>query len=128
MDESPFTTTPEIAPGGSSVHPARLVVFAVMSAGFLLWVAFGQVEARVWVSGQLSMIDRRISAMWQYFGNNLPDLPFSTGITFLYWFSILFLVIGTIAGLWLFLGTSDDVPGEDSLGVVQAAHTQHESE
>src|SRR5690554_4501418 len=108
MEESPANRIPETTSSNSAVHPARFVVFAVMSAGFLAWVLFGQVEARVWVSGQLTLLDRRIASMWQYLGNNLPNLPASGGITMAYWLSISFIVLGTVAGLWLFLGTSDE--------------------
>ena len=124
MADSKRTETDESAP----VNPVRQVVFTIMSAGFLLWVAFGQVEARVWVSGRLTMLDRRIASMWQYLGNNLPDLPASAVLSMIYWLSISFFVIGTVAGLWLFLGTSDENPNGDSLEEVHGAHLQHEAE
>ena len=112
----------------ASVPPARLVVFAVLAVGFFVWVVFGQVEARVWTTGQLTLLDRPISGMWQYLGNNLPDLPMPALFSMIYWLSISFIVIGTIAGLWLFLGTPDEDPGEQPLDVVHAAHLQHDSE
>lgn len=113
---------------GQSVHPARLVVFAVLSVGFLIWVGFGQVEARVWVSGRLTMLDRRISSMWQYLGQNLPELPVAGAMTFVYWLSLLVIVLGTVAGLWLFLGTSDSVQDEDATAALQSSATQHDVE
>lgn len=124
MEESPTTPTPDT----TILPPARLIVFAVLSAGFLAWVAYGQIEARVWVSGRLTMLDRRISDMWRYLGNNLPDLPLPGFFSMVYWISISFLVVGTIAGLWLFLGTSDDDPNPESLEVIHAAHLSHEAE
>lgn len=111
-----------------SVHPVRLVVFAVMSVGFLVWVAFGQVEARVWVSGQLTMLDRRIFSMWHYLGSNLPALPAPGIVSMAFWLSVSFIAVGTIAGLWLFLGTPDDDPNDEPLEVVHAAHLQHDTE
>lgn len=128
MDESQTTHTPETASEGSVVNPVRYVVFAVMSVGFLVWIGFGQLEARVWVSGQLSMLDRRIASMWQYQGNNLPEMPASGLISMVYWFALAVFVIGTVAGLWLFLGTPDDEPHPEPLEHVHAAHLQHESE
>lgn len=128
MEESPTRPTPESNPDHQPVHPARLVVFAVMSVGFLVWVLFGQVEARVWVSGKLTLLDRRISSMWHYLGNNLPDLPAAGVFSMAFWLSISFVVIGTVAGLWLFLGTPDDNPNDESLDVVHAAHLQHDTE
>jgi hypothetical protein len=128
MDE-PTTIQRQVDPSDArSVHPVRLVVFAVMSAGFLLWVAFGYVEARVWVSGRLTMLDRRISSMWQYLGNNLPALPAPGLFSMVFWLSISFVVIGTVAGLWLFLGTPDGDTDDHAVDVIHAAHLQHESE
>lgn len=128
MDESQTIQPAETAPENGLVNPVRLVVFAVMSVGFLAWVGFGQLEARVWVSGQLTMLDRRISSMWQYLGSNLPDLPASGLISMIYWFSIAVIVVCTIAGFWLFLGTPDDEPQPEPLEHFHAAHLQHESE
>lgn len=128
MDESRTSQTPDITPDHRLVIPIRLVVFAVMSVGFLLWVGFGQLEARVWVSGQLTMLDRRISSMWQYLGANLPELPASGLISTGFWVSIAVMVVGTIAGFWLFLGTPDEEPQPEPLEHVHAAHLQHESE
>lgn len=93
-----------------------------------MWVIFGQVEARVWVSGQLTLINRRIASMWQYLGNNLPDLPMPAAFSAVYWLSISFVVIGTIAGLWLFLGTADEDPESQPLEVIHAAHLPHDAE
>lgn len=128
MQESTATQHPTSVEESPSVHPVRLVVFAIMSAGFLLWVALGYLEARVWVSGRLTMLDRRVSEMWQYLGNNLPDLPAAGFFSMAFWLSISFVVIGTVAGLWLFLGTPDRDPNDHSLEEVHAAHLQHDSE
>lgn len=112
---------------GTQVHPARLVLFTVLSAGFLLWIGFGEIQARVWVEGQLNLLDRRISAMWRYFGNNLPDLPASGLISAIFWLSIAFIVVGTVAGLWLILGTPDNDPHDESWEVFHAAHLTDET-
>lgn len=104
------------------VHPARLVLFVVLSVGFLIWVGFGQIQARVWVEGQLNLLDRRISGMWSYFGSNLPDLPAPGMISAMFWLSIALILVGTIAGLWLILGTPDDDPHDESWDVIHAAH------
>lgn len=128
MEDENATQTPEQTPDAQRVHPARLVVFAVMSVGFLAWVLFGSVEARVWVAGRLTFVDRRISDMWQYFGANLPSLPAPGLVSIVFWLSISFIIVGTIAGLWLFLGTPDDDPHRESLESIHSAHLKHESE
>lgn len=128
MVEPPASHTEETFRKPSIVHPARLVVFAVMSVGFLVWIAFGQIEARVWVSGQLTLLDRRISAMWSYLGQNLPNLPAPGLVSFAYWVSIMTIILGTIAGLWLFLGTPDSDIESESIDVIQADHIHHDAQ
>lgn len=128
MDESITTQPAESSPADGPVNPVRLIVFAVMSVGFILWVGLGQLEARVWVSGQLTLLNRRIATMWQYLGNNLPELPASGLISIIYWFSIAIFVLGSVAGLWLFLGTPDDDPQSEPVEHIHAAHLPHEAE
>lgn len=111
-----------------SSTPIRYVVFAVLTAGFLLWIVFGQVVARVWVAGRLSFVDRRIASMWQYLGQNLPSLPASGVFTVLYWVSVAIIVFGTVAGLWLILGTPDKDPTGESVEAIHAAHLIYESD
>lgn len=130
MDGSTANLTTNDQPHDSAapVHPVRLIVFALLSVGFVGWVAFGQIEARVWVSGKLTLLDRRIATMWQYLGNNLPALPAPALMEMIYWLSISFVVIGTVAGLWLFLGTPDASPDDESLESIHAAHLQHDTD
>ncbi len=111
----------------AQAHPARLVLFTVLSVGFLLWVGFGEIQARVWIEGQLNLLDRRIAGMWTYFGRNLPELPAAGLISVLFWLSISFIVVGTIAGLWLILGTPDDDPHDESWEAIHAAHLTDET-
>ena len=127
MSDFDATSETDSIPVATQIDPVRRVVFAVMSVAFLVWVAFGQVEARVWVAGRLTLLDRDIAGMWQYLGNNLPDLPAPMLISMLYWLSISFLVVGTVAGLWLFLGTPDDEPHDETWESIHAAHLHHES-
>lgn len=127
MDETAHTTEHTEEPHTPFVDPIRMVVFAAMSAGFLTWLVLGQIEARVWVAGRLTLLDRRVASMWRYLGNNLPDLPAPALISMLFWLSISFVVIGTIAGLWLFLGTPDDQPHDETWESIHAAHLHHDS-
>lgn len=127
MDDATTTAESITTDEQPYVNPVRKVVFAVLSLGFVLWVVLGTVEARVWVSGKLTLLDRRISTMWQYLGNNLPDLPASGLISMLYWLSISFIVVGTVVGLWLFLCTPDDQPHDETWEQIHSAHLDHES-
>ena len=127
MIEPAITTEPDTALSAPAVDPIRGIVFALLSIAFLVWVAFGQVEARVWVAGKLTILDRPIAGMWRYLGTNLPNLPATGLISMLFWLSISFVVIGTIAGLWLFLCTPDDEPHDETWESIHAAHLHHES-
>lgn len=127
MDDATTTAESITTDEQPYVNPVRKVVFAVLSLGFVLWVVLGTVEARVWVSGKLTLLDRRISTMWQYLGNNLPDLPASGLISMLYWLSISFIVVGTVVGLWLFLCTPDDQPHDETWEQIHSAHLDHET-
>ncbi len=99
--------------------PSRipLVVFGVTALAFLVYLAFGTIEARIWRYGRLYFEDRTIRHVWAYFGDRLPEMPGQPVIQALYWISLAVIVIGTVAGLWLFL-----VPDEDD-AVDNAAHS-----
>lgn len=95
-----------------------LIVFAISSIAFLAYIAFGTIEARIWRFGRLNFEDRTIRHVWSYFGDRLPELPGQAVISGLYWMALAVMVIGTVAGLWLFLGTPDEDPAHD-------VHTPH---
>lgn len=91
-----------------------LIVFFVVSAGFLIFLAIGTVEARIWRFGRLNFEDRSVRHVWSYLGDHLPDMPGQPVISALYWISVVVMVVGTILGLWLFLGTPDEDPASDA--------------
>jgi hypothetical protein len=127
MDDSSHVVESVAEEPAASVSPVRMVVFAVLSAGFVIWLSLGQLEARVWVSGRLTFLDRRIASMWQYLGNNLPDMPAPVLISMLFWLSISFVVVGTIAGLWLILCTPEQDIHDETWESIHAAHLHHDS-
>lgn len=87
-----------------------LLVFGIASLGFLVWLAFGSVEARIWRFNRLYFEDRTIREVWVYFSDRLPEMPGQPIITALLWISLVVMVIGTVVGLWLFLGSHDEDP------------------
>ncbi len=127
MDDSTRITDPMEMTPSATVSPVRMVVFAVLSVGFVIWLALGKVEARVWGAGQLSFLDRRIASMWQYLGNNLPAMPASGLVSMVFWLSISFVVVGTIAGLWLILCTPEQEIYDETWESIHAAHLHHDS-
>lgn len=84
------------------------VVWLVASAGFLAYLAIGSVEARIWSYGRLYFQDRRISHVWSYFGDHLPDLPAEPLTAVLYYLSLVVMVLGTVLGLWYFLADAGE--------------------
>jgi hypothetical protein len=95
-----------------SVDPQRsgtaLAAWLVVSAGFLAYLAFGSVEARIWNFGRLLFQDREITHVWAYFGNRLPELPASAVTPVLYYLSLFVMVAGTLLGLWYFILDRED--------------------
>jgi hypothetical protein len=114
VDPVPDTPQSQIADGDkrNRINLPR-IVFAVSSVAFLAYVAFGTVEARIWRFNRLNFEDRSIPHVWAYFGDRLPDLPAAGLISALYWISLAVMVIGTVAGLWFFLGTDDEDPSRE---------------
>jgi hypothetical protein len=90
------------------------LVFVIASIGFLAFLAIGSVEARIWRFGRLYFEDRTVREVWAYFGDRLPDMPGQPVFTALYWISIAVIVLATLVGLWLFLGTGDDDPATEA--------------
>lgn len=98
--------------GDEGVNVGR-IVFAVSSVAFLAYLAFGTIEARIWRFGRLYFEDRDITHVWSYFGDRLPEMPGQGLIEALYWIGLAVTVIGTVLGLWLFLGTDDEDPAHE---------------
>jgi hypothetical protein len=103
-----------------------LIVFAVTSVVFLVYIAFGSIEARIWRFGRLNFEDRSIRHVWSYFGDRLPELPGQSLVSGLYWMGLAVMVIGTVAGLWLFLGTPDEDPSSEAHASAPEYPASHE--
>lgn len=110
---------------GSDDRRIPLLVFAVVSLGFVLYLALGSVEARIWRFGRLNFEDRTVRHVWSYFGDHLPEMPGQPVITALYWISLAVMIVGTILGLWLFLGTPDEDPASEAIIGTPEQQTPH---
>lgn len=91
------------------------LMFGVTSLAFLVYLAFGSVEVRIWRYGRLYFEDRTIRHVWAYFGDRLPDMPGQPVIQALYWLSLTVIVVGAVAGLWLFLEPDQDDVIDDAV-------------
>ena len=111
--------------GSGSGPNIPLITFAIASVAFLAYIAFGTIEARIWRFGRLNFLDRSIRHVWSYFGDRLPELPGQALITGLYWLGLALMVIGTVAGLWLFLGTPDEDPAGESHAITPEHPSPH---
>lgn len=119
---APHSHEPDQHEDSSVGHLPRIiwisrVAWLVVSAGFLAYLAFGSVEARIWSYGRLYFQDRRIAHVWAYFGDYLPDLPADPLTAILYYVSLAVMVLGTILGLWYFLS---DAGGQDAIDMTSA--------
>lgn len=103
--------TPEGEEGNGRLFPVML--FGIVSLGFLMYLAIGSVEARIWRFGRIYFEDRSVREVWAHMGENLPNMPAQPVFTALFWVSVAALVVSTIFGLWLFLGTDDEEPVRD---------------
>lgn len=103
-----------------------ILVFAIAAIGFLAYLLIGSVEARIWRFGRLYFEDRDVREVWSYFGGHLPQLPGQPVITALYWIALAVMVLGTVAGLWLFLGTEDEEPSAVPHGHDASPSTSHD--
>lgn len=97
------------------------LVFGIAAIGFLVFLAIGSVEARIWRFGRLYFEDRTVREVWGYLGDRLPSMPGQPVFTVLYWISVAVMVIGAVIGLWLFLGTEDEDPAADSVPVTSGS-------
>lgn len=93
--------------------PFSRLLFGIAALAFLVYLAIGSIEVRIWRFGRIYFEDRSVREVWAYFGDRLPDMPGQPVISALYWISLAVMVIGSIAGLWLFLGSEDDEPSHD---------------
>lgn len=124
-------TAPDSESMGGPSHASRVrfIVWLVASVGFLSYLAFGSVEARMWNFGRLFFQDRSIVHVWAYFGDRLPDMPASPLIPVLYYLSLGVMVLGTVWGLWYFLMSQEDSDTSQSHTKVNSpvppAPTQH---
>lgn len=118
-EESRIAESPPVDENGT-VNLA-LIVFAISALAFVVYLAFGTIQARIWRFGRLNFEDRTIRHVWSYFGDRLPELPGQAVISTLYWLALAVMVIGTVIGLWLFLATPDDDPAHDA----SAASVEH---
>lgn len=111
-DPASQVTDAQDGENGDRLSFSRLL-FGIAALAFLAYLAIGSIEARIWRFGRIYFEDRSVREVWAYFGDRLPDMPGQPVISALYWISLAVMVVGSIVGLWLFLGSEDDDPSHD---------------
>lgn len=111
-DPASQVTDAQDGENGNRLSFSRLL-FGIAALAFLVYLAIGSIEARIWRFGRIYFEDRSVREVWAYFGDRLPDMPGQPVISALYWISLAVMVVGSIVGLWLFLGSEDDDPSHD---------------
>lgn len=125
VQEGPADQSDDLHDEGADQRQLPLLLFGLTTIGFLVYLAIGSIETRIWRFGRLNFEDRTIREVWAYFGDRLPEMPGQPVITALYWMSVAIMVIGTVVGLWLFLGTDDESPSSASSSVDRETTSTH---
>ena len=99
--------------------PWGRVVWGIVALGFVGYLVFGTVSARIWRFNRLYFEDRRILEIWRYEVNNLPDVPTQGALTLLYYGSVVVLIGGVVLGLWYLL---DETGFRDSTHTAPSDH------
>ncbi len=83
-----------------------LVAWALLSLGFLAFITFGSVDARIWRFNNLQIESRSVLRIWTLQAESLPRVAQQWMLTSLFYACILAVVVGTITGIWLLLDSA----------------------
>lgn len=103
----------------------RIALWLLVSVIFVGYLLMAPIEIRLWQSGQLTFVDRDITHVWAYFGDRLPEMPFPTLTSILFWGSVGVMILTTLIGLWYFL-VADDDDSRDDVPAGASVATQHD--
>jgi len=85
-----------------------LVVWAGLSVAFLLYLAFGTVDARIWRFNQLHVESRSIRRIWQVQAGSLDEISSDWLLQALFYGSLLVFVACVILGMKYLLAAAPD--------------------
>lgn len=88
--------------------PVRTAVWLALSLGFVAYLAFGSVEARIWRFGQLQIESKSILQTWIVAGRNLPEVSSQWLLQALFYGAALVFIGCVILGMRLLLLEAND--------------------
>lgn len=94
-----------------------LIAWAVISIGFLAFIGFGSVDARIWRFRNLRIEPRSVLRVWTLQAETLPRVSHQWLMTTLFYGCIIVIVASTLVGIWFLLdsaGTGLAKPAPDS--------------
>ncbi len=80
-----------------------LIAWTVLSIGFLGFIAFGSVDARIWRFSNLQIESRSVLRIWTLQAETLPRVAQQWMLTSLFYACILMVIACTVIGIWLLL-------------------------
>ncbi len=117
-EESSNDSSRSSPPAKRKVRSDGLIVWALISLGFLTFIAFGSVDARIWRFGNLRIESRSVLRVWTLQAENLPTVSQQWLLTALFYACIIAFVACALIGVWFLLdsagtGLSRTVPPTD---------------
>lgn len=103
----------EAAPARPKARTDGLIAWAALSLGFLAFIAFGSVDARIWRFSNLQIESRSVLRIWTLQAETLPRVAQQWMLTSLFYGCILLVIACTVIGIWLLL---------DSAGTGRTSH------
>lgn len=109
--ETRETTSGQSAADASPPVQARarsdgLIAWAVISLGFLAYLAFGSIDARIWRFGNLRVEPRSVLRVWTLQAETLPTVSQQWLLTSLFYASVITVVACAVIGIWLLLDSA----------------------
>ncbi len=83
-----------------------LVAWAALSLGFLAFIAFGSVDARIWRFNNLQIESRSVLRIWTLQAESLPRVAQQWMLTSLFYACILTVLVCTVLGIWFLLDSA----------------------
>lgn len=102
---SPQSDTPIRDEPESGNHRLRLIVFGVLAAFWLGFLAVGQVRARFWIRNEFQIEWKPVVGIWRV---ALGELPGGVAIQSLVLVSVLVVIVGVLWCLYLLLMAPGD--------------------
>lgn len=98
-------------PAASDLNHGRgridgLIAWAALSIGFLGFIAFGSVDARIWRFSNLQIESRSVLRIWTLQAETLPQVTQQWMLTSLFYACILMVIACTVIGIWLLLDSA----------------------